>query len=235
MTTTWSQTPGGTISTRFHPGLVLRLVGAAFLCVGLNFLWKVGQWLVGVLRPGSGGVSAGELVFLPLILLVAAAFAVPGAMMAFFGATARVEPIPRRVFARTGFAGFGPEKATDIGDGARIVVRLKADERSSSAASSQRERVFTFRVLVEQPGADSVEIGQFSRRQGVRARKLAEAASKSLAVPVVDRAKAAERAVPASDRMTSEFLERRGIDAPPKGFVVKAIGTAREIVEALLR
>jgi hypothetical protein len=237
MTTTWSQTPGGTVSTCFHPGLVVRLIGGAMMAVGFYFLWKMAEWLFQVLRPGSGGVTIGEVIFLPIALVVASAFAVPGAMMAFFGATARVEPIPRRVFARSGFGGFGAEKATDIGDGAHVVVRLHVDERTSSSTSSRRNdyRVFSYKVLVEQPGAEPVEIGQFSLRQGTRARELAEAASKTLAVPVVDHAKAAENAVPEEDRITSEFLTRRGIDAPPRGFVVRAIGFVRLIVEALVR
>lgn len=237
MTTSWSQSPGGTLSITFRPGLVVRLIGGALLAVGLYFLLQIGRWVVAVLRPGSGGAGVGEIVFLFVALAVAAAFAIPGTLMAFFGATARVEPVPRRVFDRQGFMGFGRERATDIGEGARVVVHLHADQGASSTRSSPKTdyAVFTYKVFVEQPDADPVEIGQFSSRQGGRARQLAEAAGKTLAVPVVDRAKRAETVAPEDDRLTSEFLEKRGIEAPPKGFLVRAIGFLRLLVEALIR
>jgi hypothetical protein len=238
MTTTWSQTPGGFLSITFHPGLVVRLIGFALTGVaGYVFLWPILRWFVGVFRPGGGGAGLGDIAGVLLALVMAAAFGVPGVMLAFFGETARVEPAPRRVFTRHGFMGFGGERATDIGDGARIVVKIHVDQRSSSSTSYVRNDhdVATYKVLVEQPGAEPAEIGQFSRRQGTRARELAAAAAKTLALPVEDRAKAVEDAVPEEDRMTSEFLQKRGVAAPPKGFLVKAIGVVRTVIEALLR
>jgi hypothetical protein len=237
MTTTWSQTSGGRISITFRPGLVIRLIGLGLIGLGVyKILWPIAQWVVSVLRPGSGGASIGDVVFLLVALVVGAAFVVPGVMLTFFGETARVEPVPRRVFTRHGFMGFGAEQATDVGDGAKVVVRMHVDQNKKSSTDTLKDHyhVTSWKVFVEQPGAERVEIGQFAMGKVDRARALAEAAAKSLALPVVDRAKAEERGVPESDLMTSQFLEKHGIDAPPRGFKVRAIGVVRGIVEALL-
>jgi hypothetical protein len=238
MTTTCSRTSGGVFSIRFRPSLVVRRIGLALLCGGLYFLWQIATWLVDVLRSGRGGVGVGvgEVVFLPIAIVVSAAIGVPGAMMAFFGATARVEPVPRRVFVREGFMGFGAERAIDIVEGAKVSVRLHVGQRTSSATSTSANdsRVVSCKVAVESPAGEPVEIGQVSQRRGERARELAAAAAQVLAIPVVDRARRSEARVPEQDRITSAFLERHGIDAAPRGFRVRAIRVVSQIVEALL-
>jgi hypothetical protein len=214
---------------------VVRAIGVALLGVGLYFLWQVVQWIVETLR--FGGVGIGDVVGLVVVLLMAAAFGVPGAMMAFFGVTARVEPVPRRVFARHGFMGFGGETATDIVDGAKVVVRMHVDQRTKDFRTGvDRDRdVFSYKVFVQQPGIEPVEIGQFSPAHAARARELAAVVAEVLALPVSDKTRAAENAVPEEDRMTSEFLERHGVKAPPKGPLVRTIKVVRDIVEALFQ
>jgi hypothetical protein len=236
MTTTWSQTPGGILFISLRPGIVVRLIGFALLAVALYvFVWPLLVWLVSLFRSGASGVGLGDVAGTLLALVMAAAFGVPGAMLAFFGQTARVEPVPRRVFTRHGFMGFGGERATEIGEGARVAVKHHVDvgTRSSTSTFKNDYQVLTYKVLVVQPGAESAEIGQFSGLQGARARDLAAAAAKTLALTVDDRTKAADDAAPKEDRMTSEFLEKHGVDAPPKGFLVRAIGVVRTVIEAM--
>jgi|WetSurMetagenome_2_1015567.scaffolds.fasta_scaffold224145_2 hypothetical protein len=237
MTTSWSQTPGGTLFITLRPGIVVRLIGFAFLGVALYvFVWPLLVWIVSVFRSGGSGVGLGDVAGTLLVLVMAAAFGVPGAMLAFFGQTARVEPVPRRVFTRHGFMGFGGERATEIGEGARVAVKHQVDvgTRSSTSTFKNDYQVITYKVFVEHPGAEPAEIGQFSGLQGDRARELAAAAAKTLALTVSDRTKAADEAAPKSDRMTSEFLQKHGVEAPPKGFLVRAIGVVRSVVEALI-
>jgi hypothetical protein len=166
---------------------------------------------------------------------MAAALGVPGALLAFFGAGARVEPLPRRVVVRTGMFGVGAPASVDVGASAVVAVKLHIEQRTSSSAGLTKTdyTVATYRVALEQDGREPAEIGQFAWTQGVKARALAEAVAACLAVPVVDRAKQAERAVPAEDRLTSEVLERHGVSAPPRGFRVRAIKTVRLLIETL--
>lgn len=189
MTTTWSKTRGGRLFITFHPGLAVRLIGLGLIALGLyKILWPLAQWVFSVLRPGSGGTSVSEVLFSLGALVVGAAFVVPGVLLAFFGATARVEPIPRRVFERHGLMGFGGEKATEIGDGATVAVRLHVDQNKTSSTDTMKDRyhVTSWKVFVEQPGVERVEIGQFPHGKVARARNLAAAAATTLAVPVVD-------------------------------------------------
>jgi hypothetical protein len=236
MNTSWSQTVGGTISIRFRPGLVVRLVGIGLIAIGVyKILFPIGQWVVSVFRPGGGASSVGDVVFALVALVVGAAFVVPGALLAFFGATARVEPVPRRVFARHGLMGFGPETVTDVGETARVVVRVHVDQNTRTSTTSMKDeyRVTTWKVFIEQKDAQPVEIGQFAQAKVARARQLAAAVAESLALPVADTSKALLETPTEEERLTSEFLKRRGIDAPPKGFKVQAIKVVRTIVEAL--
>jgi hypothetical protein len=234
MTTSWSIEPGGTVVTRLRPGLVVRAIGLVLLGAGCYFVWQFGGAVVDLVRARSG-VGPGDLVGLVLVVVMAAALGVPGGLLAFFGAGARVEPLPRRVVVRAGAMGLGTPKSMNINASAVVVVRLQVDHQTSTSGPQTKVdyTVATYRVTVEQDGSEPAEIGQFGWRQGDRARRLAEAAAGCLAVPVADRARPAELAVPEEDRQTSEFLERHGVSAPPRGFRVRAIQTVRLLIETL--
>lgn len=112
-------------------------------------------------------------------------------------------------------------------------MHVDQNRKTSTDTLKDRYHVASWKVFVEQPGVEGVEIGQFPFARVERARQLAAAAAATLAVPVVDTSKATLATPTEEERLASEFLQCHGVNAPPKGFKVQAIKVVRSFVEAL--